>query len=48
MNVAHNFTIVSKMKDFLMSQAITDSVKVIICRRRCKIEALLLQSLIWR
>jgi len=37
-------TVVSKLKDFSRSQAATYTVKVIICRKRCKIETLLLYT----
>ena len=37
-------TAVSKMKDFLRSQVVTYTVKVIISRELCKIEMLLLHQ----
>jgi len=37
-------TVASKLGDFWMSQAVTYTLKVIISRKRCKIETLLLQT----
>jgi len=42
--VAYNFTVFSKMKDFSRSQAVTCTVNVVISRKRCKMESLLLQT----